>query len=632
VHLQRGAVTVAVALSAVLFVPPLGEPFNAPKLAAILLAAGVAGLAGSGARVSLGAHGRRFGLAVGAFLAVGALATALHPAPLRAVMGLSARSSGYALVLACGLLGWVAVRVHALQPPTWLVGGLVVATAGVMAYGTAQLAGLDPFGWRVLTRGPQLFASFGNNNFFAGWLGSVSALLLCGSLLRTAWWIRLSSAAAWLGAVALVALTTSLQGVAAALAGAAVVGGVRLAQLERPPSRRLLAGGGAVAAAAVAGLAAAGALDGVVAGAARSFHTRVGQWQAAAAMGLDRPLTGVGYDGFVDWVHAYRPLWWALEKGIHPTTDAAHSVPLQLLAGGGVPLLAAYLAVLASTGVALVAGLRALRGNDRLVLAGLGGVWTGYHVQALVSVDVPPLAVLHWVLAGTIVGTAARATTPVAVEPRGRTAAVSLRLAAVAGALAAVAASVAVIGTGVVGGRADRLAGEHRVGEAEAGYERAAAVARWDPQAALDLGRHRSERGDHEGALEAYTAAVARQPRGIIQQVELARLAGRRGDDAVAARAYAAAIRIDPRTPGLRAEAAGHALQIGDVESAVGHLRAAVTAEPAMAAWWEALAAALEAAGDAEGARWAQERAAEADPDLTPPEDGLHERPPGARR
>jgi putative inorganic carbon (hco3(-)) transporter len=626
---ERAAVAGAVALSALLFVPPLGEPFNAPKLALVLLAAGLAALAGARTRVRLGPDGRRFGVAVLAFLAVAAVATAAHPFPLRAVMGLAGRSSGFALALACGLLAWSAARVCSASSSLVLAGTLAGAAVLTMAYGVVQLAGVDPFAWRVLTRGPQLFSTFGNNNFFAGWLGAASALLLAAALARLPLGLRVAAGAAWLLAVGLVVATTSAQGIGAALVAAGVVSGVRLGQARTRPSGRAVAAGALALAVGVAVVGAVGLFDGLTASLARSLHTRVWQWQAAVGMAAERPLTGVGYDAFVDWVHLHRPVWWALERGIHPTTDAAHSVPLQLLAGGGLPLLAAYAGVVATTGMALVRGLRRLRGDEQLLLAALGGVWAGYQVQSLVSIDVPPLAVLHWVLAGAIVGTAVRGTDEAVTLPRAGPRRPAALLTAAVVCSGAVAVAGVVVWAGMTQGRAARLDADHQVAAAGAAYERAVRIARWDPDAALALGRHRSERGDHEGALDAYRLAVARQPRGITQQVELARLASRRGRDDLAATAYAAAVAIDPHAPVLRAEVAGHAASTGRPQEALDHLRAAVAVEPEMAAWWELLADVLAQVGESEAAQQAQARARDADPELSPPEDSLHEPRPG---
>jgi len=78
-------------------------------------------------------------------------------------------------------------------------------------------------------------------------------------------------------------------------------------------------------------------------------------------------------------------------------------VPLTMFVSGGIPLGLAYLAMVLLTAGTLWRGLRRLEGPKRLLLAATGGAWVAYQVQSIVSIDIPPLAVLHWVLTGAIV-------------------------------------------------------------------------------------------------------------------------------------------------------------------------------------------------------------------------------------
>jgi O-antigen ligase len=114
----------------------------------------------------------------------------------------------------------------------------------------------------------------------------------------------------------------------------------------------------------------------------------------------DRPLFGFGLASFEGWFYAYRPVAVAVADGFRRSTDAPHSVPLEMLASGGLLLGLAYLALVGVTGWALIRGLRHRAGVERVLLAGLGGAWLAYQVQSLVSIDVPPIAVLHYALAG----------------------------------------------------------------------------------------------------------------------------------------------------------------------------------------------------------------------------------------
>ncbi|PSO56055.1 MAG: hypothetical protein BRC31_00150 [Actinobacteria bacterium QS_5_72_10] len=134
-----------------------------------------------------------------------------------------------------------------------------------------------------------------------------------------------------------------------------------------------------------------------------SLETRLGKWETALRMAGDHPLVGLGLNDFADYFHAYRPQWLATEDGLERTTDTPHNVPLDMLTSGGVLLLTAYVVLVVVTAWALARGLRRLDGQQRLLLGGMGGAWGAYQLQSYVSIDVPPLAVLHYTLAGLII-------------------------------------------------------------------------------------------------------------------------------------------------------------------------------------------------------------------------------------
>jgi tetratricopeptide (TPR) repeat protein len=79
-----------------------------------------------------------------------------------------------------------------------------------------------------------------------------------------------------------------------------------------------------------------------------SVGVRWNYWRAAAGMTADRPLTGMGLDQYGTWYASYKPMeGWAVRR--------AHSLPLQLLADGGVLLLVGFVA---AWGVILASGRR----------------------------------------------------------------------------------------------------------------------------------------------------------------------------------------------------------------------------------------------------------------------------------
>jgi tetratricopeptide (TPR) repeat protein len=154
---------------------------------------------------------------------------------------------------------------------------------------------------------------------------------------------------------------------------------------------------------------------------ASSLTAREWYWSSALSMWRQHPVVGVGLDRFGAHYRSVRP---SAAADVSNYSDAAHSVPLHLLATGGLLLGLAYLAVVALVAWALVTGLRRLAGEERLLLAALGGAWTAYQAQSLVSIDEPGLAVTHWVLASAVVAVSTprlyERRLPGAVEPRVR--------------------------------------------------------------------------------------------------------------------------------------------------------------------------------------------------------------------
>ncbi|HUG86607.1 MAG TPA: tetratricopeptide repeat protein, partial [Euzebya sp.] len=203
-----------------------------------------------------------------------------------------------------------------------------------------------------------------------------------------------------------------LQGLPAAVAAVSPLIGVRTASLS--PERRRLINGGMLG---VIGLGGATIVAGVLGRGPGAFlaqqtgvRLRRHYWDAAVQMAADAPLTGVGLDGYAGAYRLARRAEAATATDLLTSSDAAHSVPLHFLAGGGVLLLIGYLCLVVVTGFLLLRGLKRVEGDARLVLAAVSGLWLAYHVQSLVSIDVPALMTLHAVSAGLGIGLAVPAT------------------------------------------------------------------------------------------------------------------------------------------------------------------------------------------------------------------------------
>lgn len=631
---QRALLYAVLAVSVLGFWRATYDVFNTTK-ATIILVGAVAIL---GVGTYRAARTRRVSLprtpvaVAAAVLAVALIAATLtSTSPMASLVGRPGRHTGLAAYLTYLALFVVAVKLYRDHAPTALVKTLLAVAVPVTAYGLLQAGGIEPLGWQAVEGGPQVFSTFGNANFFAAFLGMVVPLAVWGALAKS-WALpwRLGSAMLAMAAFAATVASHSQQGPAIAVVGSALVAGVAIASepaVGRTAKAALLGGGALLAALLAVGVAAGvGPLETIRSGLAASLGTRTPKWETALAIFRDHPLTGVGLERFADYFHEYRPASLAAETGLRRTTDTPHNIPLDMLANGGAPLALAYVAFVGLTGWALVVGLRRNRGEDRLLLAGIGGAWLAYQLQSLVSIDVPPIAVLHYVLAGALVALATRPALQTLRLPgaapegkRGR-----VRMARpnplVTAVIAAVGLTALVVVTAPL--RADLAAGlAFRLGTAQpdaaaASYQRAADIAFWEARyPALEGALLSSPEVDRPSdALAAHQRAARREPRGLAHALNVARLQASLGQLEQADRAWEQVLQIDPKTPEVLAEAGRYWLARGEVDRAGDLVEQAVATREDDAYLWVSLGEVRAAAQDTAAARAAFQRALEIDP------------------
>jgi O-antigen ligase len=561
---QRVTVAAVVVLSALAVWRPLPDPFMIVKFTSVVVGA-VALLALAAARaVRAGALTLPTGWAVwlaGAFAAALVLATLTADNIALATVGQHSRYFGSAAYLAYLIVFIVAIRLYANHPVRRLVQTFVVTLALAIAYGLVQLAGLDPYVWGA-GRDEPVFSTFGNTNFAAAYVAAGLSVLVGAAVfggLSKPW--RIAAGAVAVVAIGYIAATRASQGLVAAAAGLAVVsvGWYLLRRRERSRPRpaasvrRWLPLAGVGAAAVVAAVGAATRVAGDV---ERSLGERLQFWQASLRIFRDQPVLGAGFDSFRDYFPAYRPGEHAVERGFQ-STDATHNIVLAMLSGGGAVLAVAYLAFVGFTAWALVRGLRHSAPDRLVVLAMFGGMWAAYQVQALVSLDVPPLAFLHYLSAAVIVATAApprvvRLALPLPAARAGdwlpRS---SSRLAA--GTLAGVMV-IALAATWVVSRplRADMAAAEGtgvRADRALVAFDRAVDLAPWEAEYRILQARAFERDGQRDAALDSAIAAAELRAGSSRLALTSAELAAALDDADVAIVWTTKALERDPRNP-----------------------------------------------------------------------------------
>lgn len=563
---DRYVLASAVLLTCVLFTSLAADPVNVIKLTALLLCA-VALLASASyrairyrtAQVPAGPAGW-----VAALLALGLVVSALvAPVTSTAVLGAYGRNSGLLAYGAALVLFVGALRVVQRPHTAVLLGGIVLAGLFTATYGLLQKAGIDAIPWNNPFN--PIIAALGNPNFASGYLGIAASVGAGGAAWRGwAYGWRLASGVTALLCLLTASLSASVQGPIAAAAGLFVVALGLILNLRHNLRRAGLAAAGGVALVGVAALV-TGAL--AQAGPAAAIFSDIGSrarvvyWQAALEMFRERPVFGVGLDQYGNfWRTARSPESVELLGG--PSfSDAAHSVPLQVLAQGGILLALAYTAFVGVAGFALVRGLLRLEGRDRILLAAVGGGWAAYQVQSFVSIDQVPLLVLHFTLAGAVVAVAGMsglrevrlpgAPKPVTISPHDRRTRKRV----------APAAPVARDLTGV---DLTMLSG----------VALAALVAAWASfiplraNVAAHEGDEQLARGEGNPALAAYERATGLVPGQSVYWTRTGSLYDQVSQPALARGAYEAAVRHDPYDVGALRAAAAAAETAGDLDRA----------------------------------------------------------------
>jgi tetratricopeptide (TPR) repeat protein len=355
------------------------------------------------------------------------------------------------------------------------------------------------------------------------------------------------------------------------------------------------------------------------------------------------PFTGVGLDAYGAYWRRDRPLASPRRLGGAAYSDSAHSVPIQHLAQGGLLLALAYLFFCSVIIVALVRGLRRLEGQDRLLLAGLGGTWTAYQVQSLVSIDQVPLLILNFVVgagvlvaAGTVTRREVRLPGAPAPETPGRgrkikkplrrpTTPVDVALYTGIGAVVVVLlwlvfvplrANHAVYAAAVDSANGDSASA---VGELEHAVDLEPAVGNYRTKLGEELGRA----GRNPDAQRAYAGAFDVDVTEVNAGLFAADLAVEAGDIEEARRLFDRALVMDPSNGATILRWASFTREHGDAKAAQTRLERATRDLPGEVLLWAALGDVRLAAGDKAGARSAYEQALVVDPTHQPAKDAL---------
>jgi hypothetical protein len=282
-----------------------------------------------------------------------------------------------------------------------------------LVYGmfTAGLVNVFYCGWVILFgdfipwNNPygNILGTFGNPNFIGAFLGLFAASLVAYSFkggLHIG--LRLLSVAIFVISVIEIIDSNAIQGRVVVASGLAIVG----FYLTRSKLESALFQVGYVALISIGGVfALLGALQ--IGPLTKyiyktSVSLRGEYWQAGWNMGVDHPLTGVGFDTYGDWYRRARDTQALVLPGPNTTTNAAHNVPFDVFAFGGWPLFITYAGILALSVIAIVKVTVRTRRYDPIFVT-LTTAWVCYQLQSIISINQIGLAIWGWLFGGALI-------------------------------------------------------------------------------------------------------------------------------------------------------------------------------------------------------------------------------------
>ena len=135
-----------------------------------------------------------------------------------------------------------------------------------------------------------------------------------------------------------------------------------------------------------------------------SVTLRGDYWRAAVNMFKSHPFFGVGLDRYGAYFRQFRDTRQVLHHGPLVVSNAAHSVPLQLLATAGIFVTATFLVLFFHI---LIRGLKAVSqsiGANRIRVISIFAAWITYEAQSFISIDNIGIAIWGWLLGGALIG------------------------------------------------------------------------------------------------------------------------------------------------------------------------------------------------------------------------------------
>ena len=379
------------------------DPFNLPK-SVMILGGGLAILFGLMASLKTVEKNRWSGIVLLlSFLLIYVLAGALGTESThRLIFGAFSRATGLMSYLGMVLLAIGVLVATRGQKFVALYTALAAVAGFEVFYGFLQFLNADPVKWNNPYN--RIIGSLGNPNFMSATLGfSGVAMVAVAFNSRVKIWVRITAPIVGLCAFLLALMTDSVQGPIAFAAGLAFVIGVALWQWKQKSI--FFYGYSAIASAVLIVVLLGVAKIGPLADKLYQYTlgVRTQYWRAALKMMGNSPWYGVGVDSYGENYRLVRDATTFKVVGPVTITNAAHSVPLQLGATLGIPLLVVYVLLQLFVAYRVFISIKNFP-DHRIAIAGIAGAWIAFQAQSVISIDQLGVGVWGWILGGSLIG------------------------------------------------------------------------------------------------------------------------------------------------------------------------------------------------------------------------------------
>jgi O-antigen ligase len=385
------------------FQTTLADPFNSPKLWVLLIfAAWLTGYIFSVRKIISAINSIKYlTILILVFLIFLLLATIFTDFYYVAIFGDTQRRNGFLQYLSLSIiLVATAIYVRAFNIKKLFIVTYFVALI-LSIYSIMQTTGNDFVSWNNPYNA--VIGTVGNPNFAAAVMAIMGVIIFSSIFVNTLNYIYRIFAVA-LSVLLLFAIyrSNARQGLLAYILGAGIFMIIWLWIKNRKLGIYSSALGVIVFIASVLGMLQQGPLEKFLY--KPSVSIRGYYWRAGIEMLINYPFFGVGIDRYGAYFKEYREVKYPLTYGFDITSTNAHNTFIQFFATGGFFLGVAYLVLNGYIFKRAIYGLKNLKGNERLFLAGIFSSWIAYHSQSLISIDNIGISIWGWILGGSIVG------------------------------------------------------------------------------------------------------------------------------------------------------------------------------------------------------------------------------------